>query len=164
MADAGEKGAVAAMVALLMGMRASEITSRVVRDLDDEGRLLWIPEAKTERGKRTVEVPALLRPYLAALAQGKQPFALLFGEHWRDWPRKWVQRICRAAGVPEVTAHGMRGLHSTLAVDSGVTAHVVAAALGHESETTTQESYIAPGVVAAVKQKRLLRVLAGGVR
>ena len=32
-----------------------------------------------------------------------------------------------------MTAHGMRGLHSTLAVDSGITGHAVAAALGHES-------------------------------
>jgi integrase len=36
-ADAGEAGAVAAMMALLLGMRASEITSRVVRHLDDDG-------------------------------------------------------------------------------------------------------------------------------
>ena len=48
-------------------------------------------------------------------AEGKSPEAKLFGEHWRDWVRKWVQRICEAAGVPVVTAHGMRGLHSTLA-------------------------------------------------
>jgi hypothetical protein len=41
-ANAGEEGAAAAMLALLLGMRATEITARVVRDLDDEGRLLWI--------------------------------------------------------------------------------------------------------------------------
>jgi hypothetical protein len=44
----------------------------------------------------------------------------------RDWVRKWVKRICNTAGVPKVTAHGMRGLHSTLAVEHGVSAHVVA--------------------------------------
>jgi hypothetical protein len=32
---------------LLMGMRASEVVNRVTRDVDDGGRLLWIPEAKT---------------------------------------------------------------------------------------------------------------------
>ena len=37
LADGGEAGAVAAMMALLLGMRASEIVSRVVRD-HDEGR------------------------------------------------------------------------------------------------------------------------------
>ena len=54
----------AAMMSLLMGMRASEIVSRIVRDLDDEGRLLWIPETKTEAGKRTLPVPEVLQPYL----------------------------------------------------------------------------------------------------
>lgn len=61
-ADQGEEGAVAAMMSLVMGMRASEIISRVVRDLDDEGRLLWIPETKTEAGKRTLPVPEFLQP------------------------------------------------------------------------------------------------------
>jgi integrase len=136
-ADKGETGAVAAMVALLMGMRASEITSRVTRDLDDGGQLLWIPETKTEAGRRTLQVPEVLQPYLRRLAEGKQPHDRLFGEHWRDWPRKWVQKICKGAGMPKVSAHAMRGLHSTLAVDSGVTAHAVAVALGHESVTTT---------------------------
>ena len=62
-------GAVAALVSLLMGLRASEIISREVRDLDDDGRVLWIPSAKTEAGKRTVEVPALLKPLLQRLAE-----------------------------------------------------------------------------------------------
>jgi hypothetical protein len=54
-----------------------------------------------------------------------------------------VQRICRAAKVPVVTAHGMRGLHGTLAVERGATTHVVAHALGPD-------------------QPRVLTVLAGG--
>ena len=48
-------------------------------------------------------------------------------------------KICKAVGVPRVTAHGMRGLHGTLAVDTGISAHAVAA-LGHESVTTTLQS------------------------
>ena len=68
-------------------------------------------------------MPELLRPLLKALAEGKSPEAKLFGHHWRDWVRKWVKRICEAAGVPKVTAHGMRGLHSTLAVEHGVSDH-----------------------------------------
>jgi integrase len=80
----------------------------------------------------------------------------------RDWPRKWVQRICKAAGVPKVTAHGMRGLHGTLAVDSGITSHAVASALGHESFKTTAESYAKREAVAGAQQKRALAVLTGG--
>jgi integrase len=162
LADAGEAGAVAAMMALLLGMRASEIISRVVRDLDDEGRLLWIPDAKTEAGKRTLRVPELLRPYLEQLAAGKAPEALLFGKHWRDWPREWVRQICRAAGVPEVGAHSMRGLHSTLALDAGVTGQAVAASLGHESTATTMQSYASPDAVSTARQRRALTVLDGG--
>ena len=150
------------MMCLLMGMRCSEVVSRVVRDLDDDGKLLWIPDSKTLAGRRKLQVPDFLQPYLVGLAKGREPKAALFGEHWRDWPRKWVQRICKAAGVPKVTAHAMRGLHSTLAVDSGITSHAVAAALGHESFKTTAESYAQPDAVASAQQKRALGVLTGG--
>jgi integrase len=97
LADKGSAGAVAAMSSLLLGMRASEIVTRVVRDLDDDGRLLWIPEAKTEKGRRTLQIPELLRPYLRELAKGRPADAPLFGAHDRHWVRKWVQRICRDA-------------------------------------------------------------------
>jgi hypothetical protein len=40
LADGGEEGAVAALLALVMGMRANEIVSRVARDLDDGGAAL----------------------------------------------------------------------------------------------------------------------------
>jgi integrase len=62
-------------------MRASEIVSRVVRDLDDDGRLLWIPTSKTEAGRRNLRVPDTLRPYLQRLAADRKPLDLLFGEH-----------------------------------------------------------------------------------
>ena len=64
--------------------------------------------------------------------------------------------------MPEVTAHGMRGLHGTLAVERGATTHVVAQALGHESETTSRQSYIAREAITGADQRRVLTVLAGG--
>ncbi len=161
-AERGEAGAVAAMTTLLMSLRAGEVVERVVRDLDDEGRLLWIDDAKTEAGKRKVKVPAVLQPYLRKLAVGNEPHALLFGKHWRDWPRKWVQRICREAGVPLVTAHGMRGLHATLAEEAGETPEAVARTLGHESTTTTHAHYTQASAADGARQRRVLKVLAGG--
>lgn len=109
LAAAGDVGAVAALTTLLMALRASEIVQRVARDVDDGGRLLWIPCAKTKAGKRQVEIPEELQPYYRLLTAGKAPIEPLFGHHWRDWPREQVQRICKLAKVPEVTAHGMRG-------------------------------------------------------
>ena len=70
--------------------------------------------------------------------------------------------LARAAGVPKVTAHAMRGLHGTLAVDSGISSHAGAAALGHESFRTTAESYAQRDAVTSAQQKRVLGVLAGG--
>ena len=162
LAEEGEDGAVAALVTLVMGLRAREVVSRIVRDLDDEGRLLWIPDSKTEAGKRTLQVPEFLRTYLLALAKGQRSEDLLFGYHDRNWPRKWVAKICEAAKVPTVSAHGMRGLHGTLAVETGMSAHAVAAALGHESVTTTLQSYAKAGAGAGARQKRVLEVLRGG--
>src|SRR5262249_31474877 len=70
-AQAGDDGAVAAMMTLLMGMRASEVIQRVARDVDDGGRLLWIPDSKTEAGRRTLEGPEMLQPFLVRLAASK---------------------------------------------------------------------------------------------
>ena len=42
----------------------------------------------------------------------------------------------------------MRGLYGTLAVERGATTHVVAQALGHESETTSRESYISRAAIS----------------
>jgi integrase len=83
LAGQGDEGAIGAMATLLLGLRAGEVVSRVVRDFDDGGRLLWIPCSKTEAGRRTLEVPDLLRPHLLALTEAKLPTAPLFGLHWR---------------------------------------------------------------------------------
>jgi hypothetical protein len=67
-----------------------------------------------------------------------------------------MKRICRRAKVPQVTAHGMRGLHGTLAVETGLSAHAVAAALG-----TTLQSYAKAGAGSGARQERVLTILKG---
>ena len=57
---------------------------------------------------------------------------------------------------------GVYALHSTLAVENGVSAHVVAASLGHESSATTIQSYVKPEAVAGAQQRRVMTVLEGG--
>jgi hypothetical protein len=54
----GEDGALAAAMALVMGLRASEITNRVVRDVDQDGSVLLVTNAKTRKGNRAVAVPS----------------------------------------------------------------------------------------------------------
>ncbi len=55
-----------------------------------------------------------------------------------------------------------RDLTDALVVETGLSAHAVAAALGHESVTTTLQSYAKAGAGASVRQQKVLTVLAGG--
>lgn len=172
LADDGDDGAIAALMALVLGMRASEITSVRVRDLDEDEHpcdVLWIPDSKTEAGRRHLDVPEPLRGFIKAQAEAKGRDAWLFptpkarsGKHDRDWPRAQVSRICRAAGVDEVTAHAMRGTLSTISLERGAAAHIVAATLGHEDPRTTIESYAKPGSAEKGGRARGLKVLEGG--
>lgn len=162
----GEDGAIAVLMGLLMGMRAGEIVARTVRDLDDRGRMLWIPDAKTEAGKRPIEVPDELQPYLLARTEAKPADALIFqakrrGQHWRDWVAEETRRLCQLAGVPVVCAHSLRGFMSTVAIRTSGMPHLVAAALGHERPTTTVTSYALPGSVEYAQQRHALAVLDG---
>jgi integrase len=136
-----DNGAVATALAFVLGMRASEIATRTVRHLDGRGTLLDITDAKTEAGERTLRLPRVLQPLLARLAEGKQPGDRLFGEVTRHWVLHAVKRCCQEAGVPVVTAHGLRGTHAKVAREVGVSGVLLAAAMGHESETTTTEHY-----------------------
>jgi integrase len=158
-----DEGAIAALVALLMGLRASEIVNRTVRDVDNRGTLLWIPDSKTPAGKRTIEIPDPLRPFLRRQAAGKPAEHLLFGKGLkprdRNWVRKSVKRICRLAGIPEQTAHALRRSHSTLAVEAGATSHAVTRALGHEAFSTTTDSYVRRGTVDRVKARQVVDLL-----
>lgn len=155
----GDASAVAVMTALLLGPRATEVVSRVVRDLDDDGWLLWIDKSKTKAGERTLEIPAFLHPHLKRLADGKQPDDRLFTVKDRHWLLYHLHRLCKLAGVTEVCTHSLRGLHSTLAAEHGTTGHIVAKALGHTSFNTTRKHYVQPGTVERVAQGKVLGIL-----
>ncbi len=168
-----DDGALAVLLALTMGMRAGEVVSRTVRDLDDGGRLLRVTpnEAlgfapKTDKSVRAVPVPQVLQPLLLARTRHKLPGALLLvaeggGAHWRDWVSEQTRRLCRLAGVPVVCAHSLRGVAATAAVEAGVAVEAVASLLGHESSRMTRQSYIRPGTVEQAEREQTQRVLAG---
>jgi len=50
-----------------------------VLDVDDQGRLLWVADSKTKAGKRTLETPTPLKPFLVSLCRGKNAEDLIFG-------------------------------------------------------------------------------------
>lgn len=167
----GDDGAVAVLLGLLMGLRAGEIVSRTVRDVDDGGRILWVDDnlamgfsPKTAASRRPVSVWEEVRGYLVARTRGRSSEALLFpteedGAHWRDWVRRQTRRLCRMAEVPVVCAHSLRGFAATLNLLAGVPLAQVAAALGHESPTTTLQSYAAPDIETALTHRQAQLIL-----
>ncbi len=144
-------------------MRASEVTDRLVRDVDDGGRVLVIPHAKTRAGVRRLRIPEALRPLLDQLFAGKSPTDRLFGPKAdRYWLRLAVRRICRIAKTPIVGPHGLRGTHATLAVEAGVTGDVVAAALGHESFAVTVGHNASAESVTSARTRKVEKALSCG--
>lgn len=158
---AGDDRAAAALVALLMGLRSSEVAGLEARDLDEGGRLLWIDRAKTAAGERKLRVPDVLRPLLTerAMRRGR-----LFPGLNRDKLLRATKALCKAAGVTAVTTHGLRGTHATLATEAGLSADFVAKALGHASTTVTESHYVTEEAAAAARQERAFGVIAGGKR
>lgn len=163
-----DPAAVAVATILVLGGRASEVVTRDVRDVDDSGRLLWISCSKTPGGKRTLAVPALLRPHLRRLTRGKQPHDPLFtkrsGERAdRHWAHHHTERLAKLARVRvHVTPQALRGLHGTLARVDGVSADAVARQLGH-ADTSLQSNgtYLDREWLANADRAQLIELLAG---
>lgn len=159
---------VAVLAALLLGPRASEIVQRDVRDLDDNGSLLWIPDSKTEAGKRQLEIPWLLQPLLRELAKDRPGDAPLFLDRHGKRPTRWwlayhCRALCGRAKVPTISPHGLRGTHSSLASRGGATGELVAAQLGHASPAITRRVYVRPEASQAASAEAVeLRLLQGG--
>jgi integrase len=70
-----DQHAVITLAYLLLGSRASELVKRDVRDLDDDGRLLWINRTKTIAGVRRLMIPEELRVLLLELTKDRGPDA-----------------------------------------------------------------------------------------
>ena len=100
LAEQGDDGAVAAMMTLLLGLRASEVIKRVGRDVDSQGTLLWIDCSKTPAGRRVVEVPGVLHQNLVQLAEVAGTVLPLFRPD-RHWARE-------QGGLPPEPAEALR--------------------------------------------------------
>lgn len=162
-AEKGQEGAIACFLQLLLGLRSGEVLGRLVRDLDDGGRVLWITRGKTKNARRRLEVPEAIRPFLLRLVAGKGPDRLIFGAdkpHFNAWLWKQLRKYCQRAELPNVCPHSLRGLHSTLALSAGSTPGVVAASLGHGSFGITEKHYVDPSALVNVKTSQVAGTLA----
>jgi integrase len=165
-ADHGDTGAIATLGYLWMAIRNTELVDRLVRDLDDDCRVLWVDDAKCEKSKRPVPIPELLRPYFRFLARDKLPGAPLFQAasgraRSRDWATDQVPRLCKLAGVSRVTPHGLRGCVATWAKIGGAQDQAIANALGHDLSMTRRHYFDRQAIDEAQSAATLTLLTAG---
>jgi integrase len=155
--EEGQDFALAPLLGLMMGLRASEVCGLTVRDVDDLGSVLWVAASggKSANATRRLKVPAKLRPYLIRLTADQAASKRLFGRRSRQSLWVLVRQLCARAGVPVVCAHSLRGLWATLAVESGQACEAVAAALGHGSFMVTAKHYASGTAVHSAQTDRV---------
>jgi integrase len=170
-ADGGDRAALGVLMALLMALRSGDITRRIVRDVDLDGTVLRVTGGKTRKSNRPRLIPALLQPMLRRLAEGRDPFEPLFrtpytksGHHTRRWLEEAMVKFCKAARVPYVCPHALKGTAGTLLAETGAAAEVIADHLSHQDASTTGRHYVAAGALEEAQAHRALRLITGGKR
>ena len=153
-----DDGGLAVLLALHLGLRNGEICALCVRDADLSGALLRVQDAKTQAGRRALDVPDFLRPALRSRCHRPGDAPLLLNA-WGQRPTKnWLAHaltdLCAAAGVPRVVPHSLRGLYASLHYADGVDPNLTARKLGHRSPKVTQAHYATPEARHAGEQKR----------
>jgi integrase len=111
--------------------------------------VLWT-NSKRRNGERLIRVPRQLAPFLVRLAAHRKPEEPLFAHaatraRPQDWAREQVWRLCKLAGVPEVTPHGLRGTLATMGKELGELSQHVADALDHASTAMTERARLPVG-------------------
>jgi integrase len=173
---AGDPAALALVTALTFGTRPGEVVNLRCRDLDASGSILWIEGEKTGAAKRSAVVPEEMRQLLQACAAGRKRDDFLFtwssmrkrsavdiGKARRDSLNRRLSQLCADVGLERLTAHSLRGMHTSFARAHGATAADVIAMIGHDSYATTRRHYVAPGVDEARADRAVAGLLFSAV-
>jgi integrase len=96
-AQGGDTAALGTLLMIYLGLRQGEVAARVARDIDDDGRVLWVPFGKTKNARRRLKIPEQIRPLVQRLAQSKRPDELLFypASHSKCHQGYYVVRVKR---------------------------------------------------------------------
>jgi integrase len=149
----------AVLLLVALGLRAGELLGLRWGDVDlatgvvhvrrTRGRLggVWLEhEPKTPSGARTVPLLPLAREALGRLPRGLDAAARVLpdpasGLADANWLRRAVRRLCRRAGVPVQTPHGLRHAALSAALAAGAPLAEVARWAGHATPAVTARVY-----------------------
>lgn len=139
------------------GFRFSEALALTPRDFDFRTQKISITktwnyksaeggfmETKNESSKRVIPIDLPLATSLKALTQSLPPDKPIFvqGRVFNSTVNSRLKYLCKAAGIPVISIHGLRHTHASLLIFAGVSIASIAKRLGHSSVTTTQETYL----------------------
>jgi integrase len=159
------------MMQLAMALRSSDLTRRIVRDVDLDGTQLIIEDGKSDKSNEPRVIPEKLQPYVRQLVAGRSPMEPLFktphtkdGHHSHHWMWQAQERFCRLAGVPHFCPHSLKGVSGTVIAKRGAAGNIVMDHLSHEEDATTFRHYVDRGLVEGAQAEQAFRVIAGGRR
>lgn len=158
----GRRGAIATLAVL--GLRISELCDVLCEHVDLERARLTVPDAKTPKGVREVEIPVWLVSVLRAhyeqrlrdgfpMSPGNHFFGTLTGKR-RD-PDRFRDRILARAvtlggerraeqdlpSLPAITPHSLRRTWAMFAAQAGRDPHWISDQIGHTSAAFTLQVY-----------------------
>jgi integrase len=150
------------LLAATTGMRRGEIVSLRWADVDED--VLYVVDAKTDTGRRTIHLPASTVTALKHHRKDQAAQRLLCGPAWQDTDLV-VDRgdggpvnpdslshafadIAEDVGLPDVRLHDLRHGFATALLKAGVNVKVVSEALGHSRSSFTMDTYqhVLPGM------------------
>jgi len=169
--ERGDDAAIAIMMQLAMALRSSDLTRRLVRDVDLDGTQLIVEDGKSEKSNEPRIIAEKLRPHVQRLVVGRGSMEPLFkttrtkdGHHDDHWLWQAQERFCRLAKVPHFCPHALKGVSGTVLAKRGAGGDLVMEHLSHEDQKTTRRHYVDGGVIEAAQAEQAFKVIAGGKR
>lgn len=114
---------------------------------------------KNRSSVRTIKIDILtlrlLKNLVKNVPENQSIFVYQFVKERPETPRKrksnnifnstvnnYLARICKQAGIPYISCHGLRHTHASLLIAGGASIQFVSERLGHANTTTTERVYI----------------------
>lgn len=161
---AGEPIYTIIILAMVYGLRRSEICGLRWQDIDLDGKTLHVcntyvrtqdecleeERTKTERSDRVIALMDFTVPHLQALKESQIKAGLKLNKVccWKDgnnispeYVTRLVPKLATSCGLPKVGAHDMRRTAASLLIANGATPQQAQEFLGHEDITTTMNIY-----------------------